>query len=227
MKKVGISQSNYIPWKGYFDLINSVDVFIVLDSVQYTKSDWRNRNRIKTPSGGQWLTIPVKSHGKSRQSINEAVVLDQAWREKHWETINRYYSKTKHYKDYSSLLEDLYSVTTNRLSEINREFIAAICKSLNIKTKILSDTEFDLVDGKNSRILSLCKQVGANEYLSGPAASSYLDINRFQNEGIEISYISYSGYKEYKQLYPPFIHEVTVLDLLFNTGDDARSYMLT
>jgi hypothetical protein len=224
-KVIAIVQSNYIPWKGYFDLINRVDEFILYDEVQYTKNDWRNRNQLKTPNGKLWITIPVHQK-KMDQKINETLVSNDIWRKKHWKTIIQNYSKAKHFDYYKELFEKLYLDSNERLlSRINHRFLIAICGILGIKTKISWSMDYSLIEGKTERLVDLCKQAGATEYLSGPAAKDYIDDNLFKSEGISIHYMDYSGYPEYNQLYPPFDHAVSIIDLIFNEGPDAQKYM--
>jgi hypothetical protein len=225
-KKVAIVQSNYIPWKGYFDLINSADEFILLDDLQYTRRDWRNRNLIKSLHGLIWLTIPVQVKGKSHQKIKDTVVSDPKWNQRHWKAIIHNYSKADYFRDLKELFEALYLCTNDKyLSEINYRFITAICKILGISTKISWSMDYDLTEEKTARLISLCKQAGATEYVSGPTGKNYLDEDLFRSEHIKLSYIDYSGYPEYGQLYPPFEHRVSIIDLIFNLGPDATSYM--
>ena len=224
-KRVAVLQSNYIPWKGYFDIINAVDEFVVYDIVQYTKNDWRNRNRIKTPGGLQWLTIPV-SHQRLGQSILETRVANSAWREKHWKTLCQYYSKAPHFDRYRPIFEPLYvEHSEQRLSEINLAFIRAINRILGIETNLSLAQDYCLGDGKIQRLLDLCKQIGATHYLSGPAARDYLDVSRFNDQGIGVTFVDYEGYPPYQQFHPPFVHQVSVLDLIFQEGPDAPSRM--
>lgn len=225
-KKVAIVQSNYIPWKGYFDLINRADEFILLDDLQYTRGDWRNRNIIKSHGGLLWLTIPVLAKGKFGQAIKETVVSGSGWRRRHWRTITQSYSRTKWFREYKELFEELYLGGSEKyLSQINFRFIKAICEILGIRTKISWSMDYELVEGKTIRLLSLCKQAGATEYISGPAARSYLDEELFRREKIKLSYMDYSAYPEYNQPYPPFEHHVSIIDLIFNEGPDATRYM--
>jgi len=225
-KKIAISQSNYIPWKGYFDLINMVDEFVLYDDMQYTRRDWRNRNKIKTANGSRWLTIPVEVKGKYFQSIKDTKVSDSSWSEKHWNIIKQNYSKAKYFNDFKEIFEPLYlSGSEESLSLINYKFILAINEILNINTKILWSSDFDLADGKTERLLGLCKDCKATEYISGPAAQGYLDESLFEEENIKVSWMEYNGYLEYTQLYPPFEHAVTVLDLIFNEGPNAVKFM--
>jgi len=225
-KTVAIVQSSYIPWKGYFDLINLVDEFILYDDVQYTKRDWRNRNKIKTPSGLMWLTIPVEVKGKFFQKINETVISDPHWYKKHWKSIAYNYSNARYFSEYREIFEDLYlSCNEKYLSRVNYRFLSAICRLLGIDTKLCWSTDYDLSGGKTERLVSLCKQAEATEYLSGPAAKDYIDEELFRNEGMVIRYMDYSGYPEYNQLFPPFEHHVSIIDLIFNEGPDAAKYM--
>ena len=225
MKKIAILQSNYIPWKGYFDLINMVDEFIFYDEVQYTKNDWRNRNKIKTPQGIQWLTIPVRQESLD-QKIKDTKISDKKWNIKHWRTISQNYSKAKYFKDYKDIFEELYLTCDEEyLSEINYKFITTINEILGIKTKLRWSSEFELVDGQTEKLLGICKDCNADIYLSGPAAKDYFDEELAKQENIKVEWMDYSGYKEYEQLNPPFEHGVTILDLIFNKGDRAKEFM--
>lgn len=223
--KAAILQSNYIPWKGYFDLMNSADVFIIYDEVQYTKNDWRNRNRIKTGNGTIWLTIPVRQQ-KLAQRIIDTEVANNDWRKKHWNSILMSYSKAPFFKRYSSTFETLYLNSEETfLSKINYQFFKTINEILGIKTKLLWSQDLELIEGKTERLVDLCEKVGATEYISGPAAKDYLDVDKFVTKNIKVSWMDYSGYPEYAQLNPPFEHYVSILDLIFNEGDKATDFM--
>jgi hypothetical protein len=226
-KRVAIVQSNYIPWKGYFDMIASVDEFILYDDVQYTRRDWRNRNQIKTPSGLAWLTIPVEVKGKYTQRIRDVVVSDTNWSKTHWRTLAHHYARAPHYRELKPRVEEWYGAVAalKYLSEINEHFLRAICGTLEIGTTITQSSQFNLSEGRTERLLNLCVQAGAQTYLSGPAARAYLDVPMFEAAGVAVSWMDYDGYPEYPQLYPPFEHGVTILDLLFNAGSAARRYM--
>ena len=225
-KKVAIVQSNYIPWKGYFDLINLVDEFILFDDMQYTRRDWRNRNLIKTPAGLKWLTIPVAVKGNFFQKIQDTTVSDPRWARKHWESIVHNYSKARHFSLYRDGFETLYLDSQETfLSRINYLFLSAICKILGIETKISWSEDYNLSSGKTERLVSLCKQSGATTYISGPAARDYIDEALFTDENIALEYMDYSSYPEYTQLSPPFEHGVSIIDLIFNEGPDATKYM--
>lgn len=225
-KKVAILQSNYIPWKGYFDLINTVDEFIIYDDMQFTKRDWRNRNVIKTKDGLKWLTIPVITKGKYYQKINATETKGNRWREEHWRTLVSCYSRANYFKKYKDIFEDIYLLSNEQmLTEINVIFIKSICNILGISTKLSFSSNYELIDGKTERLVNLCKQAGAKVYVTGPSAKSYIDENLYNKADIEITYFDYSGYPEYKQLFGKFEHNVSVLDLIFNVGDDSTMYM--
>ena len=223
--KIAILQSNYIPWKGYFDLINMVDIFVLYDEVQYTKNDWRNRNVIKTPQGTKWITIPCQKNSL-HQKIDETRIAKKDWGKNHWEILKSNYSRAKYFKQYKDHFEEIYlTIESNLLSEINYTFIKQINKLLQINTKIIYSKTLNINGEKTDRLVKICEKLGADIYLSGPAAKSYLEEHEFKEKGIKVVWMDYSGYEEYVQLFPPFEHAVTILDLLFNTGPEAPKYM--
>jgi hypothetical protein len=230
-KRIAIVQSSYIPWKGYFDLINQVDEFILYDDLQYTRRDWRNRNRIKTPNGPAWLTIPVKAKGRYYQKIRDTVVHDRNWSSRHWKAICLSYSRARYFEATRHVFQGLYEEcrVETHLGRINFRFLRAISDMLGIRTRITWSMDYELVGGRTERLVHLCRQAGASEYLSGPAAKAYLDEALFSGEGIRVRWMDYSGYPEYAQLFcPPFIHEVSIIDLILNEGpEEARTYMLS
>ncbi|GAA3520177.1 hypothetical protein FHR32_000066 [Streptosporangium album] len=225
MKRVAIVQSNYIPWKGYFDLIAHVDEFILLDEVQYTDRDWRNRNRIKTAMGSRWLSIPLK-RGPRSQLINEATIADPNWNVVHWRALTQAYRKTAYFDEFAPVLEKLYrECGSERLSEINKHFLEGLCSALGIQADLQWSTKYDTAGSKTERLVDLCQKAGACEYVTGPAARAYLNESLFRRAGIKLRWFDYSGYPEYPQLHPPFDHQVSVLDLIFNTGPDAVGHL--
>lgn len=228
-KKVAIVQSNYIPWKGYFDLIHAVDEFILYDDVQYTKRDWRNRNLIKTQAGLQWLSIPIEVKGNRFQAVKDARVSAPNWGEKHWNSLTAAYGRAPYFREYKSIFEDLYrGPSPEMLSEVNFRFIRTICSILGIHTRIRFSMDYDFARGdKNAQLVSLCELAGATDYLSGPAAAVYLDAAAFTQQAITLSLFDYSGYPAYRQAHPPFAHGVTVLDLIFNEGPQSTRYLKT
>jgi hypothetical protein len=228
VKTVAIVQSSYIPWKGYFDLIRRVDEFILYDDAQYTKRDWRNRNRIKSANGPLWLTIPVEVKGQYLQAIKNTRISDPRWNERHWRSIQASYARAPHFAAYKAVLEELYlGCTSASLSEINFRFLSRLCALLSIDTRLSWSMDYTIAAAeKTARLVELCRQAGATGYLSGPAARAYVEPLLFENAGIELTFMDYSGYAEYRQLHPPFDHHVSVIDLLVHTGADALSHLL-
>lgn len=224
MKKVAILQSNYIPWKGYFDMIAAVDEFILYDDVQFTKNDWRNRNKIKTPKGVEWMSVPVGQN--IDRKVRDVELLDSRWQEKHWRTLEANYRRAPFFSEVAEWIEPLYrNRSYATLSALNRVFIESICNYLGIQTKISTSWDYNLIEGRVERLVDLCMQAGAQSYISGPAAKDYLDESGFSIRGINVSWFDYSGYPEYPQLWGAFEHGVSILDLLFNCGHQSGQYM--
>lgn len=226
MKKVAIIQSNYIPWKGYFDVIASVDEFILYDDMQYTKRDWRNRNQIKTPSGVQWLTVPVRVKGKYHQTIRETELDGSDWSRSHWQSLYQNYRRASYYNEIATMLRPVYTDNLyTHLSVLNRELIERICAFLAIKTKISNSWDYKLDGDKTERLINLCLQAGGTEYVSGPSAKGYIEEQLFTDKNLKLTWFDYSNYPEYPQLWGDFTHNVSILDLLFNCGKSASDYM--
>ena len=225
MKKVAVLQSNYIPWKGYFDIIHDVDLFVFYDDVQYTKNDWRNRNKIKTQNGPAWLTIPTGTD--LDRLICEVALSDPRWQKNHYKNLLQYYAKAPFFRQYESLLEEVYLARQwVSLAELNQYLIKTIARDcLGIATEFADSRNYGASGKCLDRLLDLLKKSGATNYVSGPAAQSYIDTEAFIRAGITLNYKSYSGYPEYPQFYPPFDHYVSILDLLFHTGPDAPEYI--
>jgi hypothetical protein len=224
MPKLAIVQSSYIPWKGYFDIIHEVDEFIFLDDVQFTPRDWRSRNRIKTPQGPAWLTIPVGGH-RHRRICD--VQLPQRWADSHWRRIEACYHRAPFFEQYRPILEPAFRENAWRfLSDLNQHLIRTIARdALGIETRFRDSRELELESLKQDRIMEILQKTGGDIYISGPAARSYLRPERFAELNIELRWKDYARYPEYPQFHPPFVHEVTILDLLFHTGPDAPHYV--
>ncbi len=226
MKKVAILQSNYIPWKGYFDMIAAVDEFILYDDMQYTRRDWRNRNQIKTPQGAQWLTVPVLVKGKYHQKIRETEIDGADWAAAHWKALVQNYKRTPHFESVAAWLEPIYvGESFTHISELNRRLIEKVCAYLGINTKITNSWDYILAEGKTERLAQLCRQAGGTEYVSGPAAKDYVEAQVFSDLNIKLTWFDYAGYPEYPQQWGDFIHGVTILDLLFNCGPHVHQFM--
>jgi hypothetical protein len=226
IKNVIITQSNYIPWKGYFDAISISDEFVVYDDMQYTKRDWRNRNLIKTQQGLKWLTIPVEVKGNFFQKINETKIADKNWNKQHWDILKQAYSKSKKYSETKDFVENLYrSSSFDYLTDVNVHFITEICAYLKIDINLKMSSDFVLNEERSQRLLDICLELNATDYYSGPAAKAYMDEKIFEDAKIGVHYLDYSNYLEYEQLNPPFEHGVSILDLIFNEGEDSYKFL--
>jgi hypothetical protein len=232
-KTVVIVQSNYLPWRGYFDLIRRADEFILLDSVQYTRRDWRNRNIIKTPAGPQWITVPVEVKGQYDAAIDEVRVDNPGFAGKHVRAIELNYRKAAAFEEIAPWLFNLLLEASEAplLSALNECLLTAIARKLGIATPIrrctglLERGAMEAMD-PTARLLALCKVAGASNYLSGPNARGYLDESRFHEAGVRVVWMDYAGYPEYPQLWGPFAPAVSIVDLLLNAGVRAPSYLI-
>lgn len=224
--RVAILQSCYIPWKGYFDIIGSADIFVIYDDVQYSKNHWHNRNLIKTHSGTQWLTIPVSKGEGAFLPIDE-VRISQSFAEKHWRAIEQSYARAPFLSHYKPMFENLYERASDMrsLSEVNYLFMEAITRFLGFNTRFVRSRTLASRGGQTERLVNICSELGATSYITGPSAADYMEQDRFAEAGIAIEWMDYAGYPVYKQLHGPFAHSVSILDLLFNTGPEAHKFM--
>jgi hypothetical protein len=226
--KCVILQPSYIPWRGYFDQIRQADVFIFYDDVKYDKNGWRNRNRIKTRDGSQWLTIPVLTKGvEENHTPIHAVPINwaQNWNRKHWNALQLSYGKAPYFHHYQNALAPFYDRHDFYLSEFTIELTIALSELLGIQnTTFMRSSEIQGIQGtKTDRLIQILSKVGATSYLSGPSAKDYLEPKQFSAAGIELSFINYD-YPSYEQLYPPYEAQVSILDLLFMKGPQALAY---
>lgn len=222
--KMATVQSNYLPWRGYFGLINEVDLFIFRDDVQYTKQDWRNRNRIIGSGGPQWLTVPCGSN--NGKLIHEVSLKETNWQEKHWRIIQHNYKRTPFFFEYKDFFEEIYlGRKWGNLSELNQQTIKAISRDLlNFKTDFDDSRNFDIQGCKSEGVADLARKSGCSTYLSGPAAQDYLDVADFYDSGIDLIWADYSLLKPYPQTATTFDGNVSIIDLLFNVGPQAAEY---
>lgn len=220
MKTVACIQSSYLPWRGYFDIIRRSDAFVFHDDIQYTKQDWRNRNRVKTSRGLIWLSVPVMkatTHG----TIDEVAIDNtQDWGGAHWRRIKANYRSAPFFADYSDFFESTFSTRWTHLSRLNIFLTTRICEMLGIKTELLLSRSLGLAGAKTDRLVDLCRKLGATHYLSGPSASSYLETDKLSAQGIKTSYIQYS-YLAYPQQFGSFIEGASIVDVLFNCGPES------
>ena len=225
-RRVAIVQSNYIPWRGYFELMSHVDAFVLLDDVQYTRRDWRNRNRIKTSDGLRWLSIPVQTKGSFDQRIDQTRIADPAWRRSHWSAIEQAYRRAPHFDAIAVILAPLYEeVDAELLSDVNLAFLECARRLLGIDTPLSYSSEYGTTGERNRRLLDICHATGATEYVSGPLARDYLDVGLFAREGVAVRWFDYSGLRPYAQLHGDFEPSVSIVDLLFCQGDASRDFL--
>ena len=192
--------------------------------MQFTKNDWRNRNRIESPRGVEWLSIPVGQNINRR--ICDVPLPEGDWRAEHWQKLAACYRTAPHYDEIAALLSPLYlEASHTTLSAFNRALIERICGYLGITTTIRYAWDYPSIAGKTARLVSLCQQTESTVYVSGPSAKGYLETEQFAAQGIAVEWFDYGGYPEYPQLHGDFVHEVSILDLLFHCGKNAPSFM--
>jgi len=225
--KLAISQPAYLPWLGYFDLIDQVDTFVLLDTVQFEKQSWQQRNRIKTPTGLQWLTVPVLFRGHFGQRILEVEIRDPEFWRKHQRAIELNYRRALFFEDYFSEVSKIVQRrSASRLMDLNQELISWFCRVLGLSTRILRASELEC-EGKRSQLLvRLCQALGADYYLSPLGSAAYLldEAGLFTEAGIEVGFQHYE-HPQYRQLFPPFQSHASALDLLFNEGPGSLSIL--
>lgn len=222
--RVAAIQSSFIPWRGYFDFIDSVDHFVFLDDVQYTTRDWRNRNKIKTPKGVEWLSVPVLHKQRSQLIIETEIDYSVPWRKKHMGTWSANYRAAPYFDVIMEILSDSCANEEFTISQLNIKLIGRICDYLNISTPMMLSTELALRGSKTERLIDLLKKLNATTYLSGPSADAYLDKEAFRRHGIRLEYKTYD-YAPYPQLWGEFVGEVTVLDLIANCGPRSGEFL--
>lgn len=227
--RLAVLQSNYIPWKGYFDLMAMSDLVVVYDSAQYTKNDWRNRNKIASAHGLIWLTIPVRTAGQGGQAINDVLIEDRRWATKHWSSISQIFSRRSHFARFREEWEAAYSEARelSLLHDVNILFMRMIARQLGISTPLVDDREFIIKpDTRTGKLVQLCVATKADRYVTGPAGLDYLEVDRLHEQGIALDVIDYGHYPEYPQGASDFHHNVSTLDLLASVGDEARFHLL-
>lgn len=221
MTRVAIVQPNFLPWRGFFDLIAQVDEFVFLDNVQYTRNDWRNRNRVFAPGGRvQWLTVPVR--GSTTQLIFEVLIDNsQPWQRRHLQGLRMAYGKAPHSELALGILERAYAKTPQRLVDLTIPLTVEIAQLLGSRTRFHIASEMDSRQEKNERLIDLVTSVRGTVYVSGPSAFDYLEPAQWKAHNIAIRYMEYPKYPAYPQLAPSFIPDLSILDLLFMKGRDA------
>lgn len=225
-KRIAIIQSCYIPWKGFFDLIGRCDEYVVLDGVQFAKRHWHNRNRIKGPDGTRWLTIPVATKGRFFQSI-DAVEITEPWTERHWRSIEGAYGRAAYFAVMGPRVRRWYEAVADErsLTAVNLFLLRAVLAELGLTVHVTRDRDYASSETKTRRLLAICQAAGASHYLTGPSARGYFDEDLFARAGVAVEWMSYGPYPVYPQGAGAFVHEVSILDLLFHLGADAKSFI--
>lgn len=224
MVTVGVIQPSYLPWRGFFDFIHEVDIFVFLDDVQYTVRDWRNRNRIKTHDGAVWLTVPVLG-GRNQMIMDAKIDNAQSWARKHLHAIERSYGRAKHFAEYFDVLSAVYSRGFESLCDLDIELTKTLCSCLGIDKRFVIASDLECLGSKDDKLLEIVQRLGGDVYLSGPSAAAYMRPSMWRDAGIELRYKDYSGYPEYPQISGPFEPSVSVIDLLFMLGKAAPDYI--
>lgn len=220
-------QPGYLPWLGFFELIDQCDQFVILDDVQYTKRDWRSRNKIRTKNGWIWLTVPILSKGREEQLIKDVEINnDISWNNDHLNSIKINYSKAPFFDKYIEFFETLYNQRWEHLIDLNMDIIYFLTKEINISTPFVLSSSLSISNlSKNQRIIEICKKLNADELYDSKAAESFIDIELFKKEGIKVIFQDYK-HPEYEQSYKPFIGYLSVIDLLFNEGTNSKNLIL-
>jgi hypothetical protein len=225
MKRIAIIQSAYIPWRGFFDLIGRCDEYVIFDSVQYTKRHWHNRNKIVTPNGSVWITIPVATKSRFKQPI-EDVAITEPWAERHWRTLVANYRRAAYFDALSPRIERWFEAAAREvlLTRINEIFLREVASILGLQTAFSRDAEYHPSGSKSARLIDICTKAKATHYLSGPTARNYLDEAAFRDAGITVEWMNYPSYSPYPQVWGGFEPAVSILDLLLNAGANCETF---
>jgi hypothetical protein len=225
---VTIHQPEHLPWLGFFDKMRQADKFVLLDTTQFAKDDFQNRNRIKTAKGPTWLTVPVYKKSKSHQLIADTEICnDRNWRQRSWSLIEQNYREASFYSEHADFFKQLYARTWTRLTDLNLEIIGYLREQLGLHTELILASELGVYEQGGTQVnLTICRELGAEVYLSGSHGRNYLDQDLFREDGIEVTYQDFK-HPEYPQLWGPFQSHMSTLDLLFNCGNESLQIIST
>jgi len=223
--RVAVIQSNYLPWRGYFDIIHDVDVFVFYDDVQYDKHGWRNRNRIKCEHGVRWLTVPVRHGGLGpQQLVDVAIDESRAWARKHVATLRQCYAHAPHTDAYLPELEEILGRPRRSLVELDLDVALLLARWLEVDVRLLRSSELGVAGARSDRLLSICRRLGAERYLSGDAARAYLDVELFTTGGVAVEWQTYA-HPVYHQLHGDFVSHLSAIDLVLNCGRSSAAIL--
>lgn len=223
---IGILQPGYLPWLGFFEQMYKSDVFVIYDDVQYDKEGWRNRNRIKSANGVQWLSVPVQFKLSKAQLITEIRIDNKVnWRKKHLASIRQNYMKSLYFKDYIGFFEEAYAREWEYLIDLDLFFIVGLAKFLGMGDKIINRSSAVAVQGDRiGRLINLCKYFGTDTFYEGYSGKNYIDEEIFLAQGIKVEYQNYQ-HPVYRQLYGEFVPFLSIIDLLFNHGSKSLAIL--
>lgn len=220
--RVAIHQPNYIPWIGYFYKMILCDIFIILDDVQYPKNSFVNRNKIKTPTGPQWLTVPVKP--SLGTLINAVDITTPGWNEKHIKTLTSFYTKARYFENYADKIFTILQKNFISLSELNIALIRQVVEWLEIKCQFILASQLNSKQASDNKLIELIQQVNGHTYISGAGGKHYQDENKFKHNNIHLKYYNFMP-PQYPQLWGEFAPGLSILDLLFNCGPESINYL--
>lgn len=222
-KTLVVLQPGYLPWLGFFDQMRRADIFVYYDDVQFDKHGWRNRNRIKTPAGPIWLTVPVRHHGKGQPLINEVEIDPTShWPRKHIGSLKQYYAKAPYAHRYLPELAELLHRPWTRLLDLDLAVAGMMAGWLQLSVPVVCSSACGITGERSQRLVDLCRHFGATRYLSGAAARDYLDVELFARHGIAVAWQDYQ-HPIYPQQSEPFVPYLSAIDLLLNCGDDSAA----
>lgn len=227
MKRLVIMQPSYLPWLGYFDLLLQSDLFLIYDNVQFDKDGWRNRNKIKSANGPQWLTVPVLTKGQNKP-LNSDIQVNgkENWQTKHLKTLQMCYSKAPHFKEVFPLIETVLQQRWNLLLDVNLAFLKTFCEFLDIATPMqkVSELSLALPDGKNEKLIAICRHLSAEEFYEPEGGRGYIDESQFTGAGIRLKFQNFQ-HPVYPQLYGDFVSHLSIVDVLFNCGRQSAQIL--
>lgn len=221
-RTLAVLQPGYMPWLGFFDQVKRADLFVIYDDVPFDKHGWRNRNRIKSPQGYQWLSVPVLHRGRSGQ-LNKEVEINyqQNWQKKHLKTIAQFYAKAPFLEHYLPALDAILNASHRLLIDLNMALIYKFCEWLGIDTPFVFSSALDVSGGRSERLVSICQHFKVKRYLTGNAAETYLDSDLFENNKIDIEWQNYC-HPTYDQFGSDFLPFLSILDFIMNRGDQSK-----
>ena len=223
--KCVILQPGYLPWLGFFDQMHWADVFVIYDDVQYTKRDWRSRNRIKTAHGVQWLSVPVLSKSRRYQRIDEArIVTERNWVHKHLESIQNAYNPAPYFHRFYDDFRDILTKNHKYLLHLDMEFIEYVKDVLGIQARLVYSSSLKSSGSRTTRLIRICRELGADAYMTGDLAAQYLDTRSFEEQGISVYFHQYH-HPVYAQLHGAFVPHLSIIDLLFNCGPESLAVL--